>query len=366
MIELARHIETLLLENDCVIVPGFGGFVAHHVPARLLPEENLFLPPTRIIGFNPQMRMNDGLLVQSYMATYGTSFSDATKMVEHRVKYLLAVLHEEGKADLPNVGELRCSIHGTYEFVPYDDKVATPAFYGMGSFEIEELAVVPELSASLPSISLSPDVPARHGHRGVRRKRAYLSNAVVMVAVVLLFFLLSMPVENTGVVKENYALLMPEEMFGKIEKQSVAITPLALDDTHEKVEKEKDQNKTPKVKEQSMQALTAPKPATLPVAVKEVKVNREIPSGTAAHSAAPTTVATPRYHIIVASVGTAKDAQAMATRLVEEGFEGAQALIGGGKMRVSIRSFDTQEAACRALKQIRRNKAYESAWVLKQ
>ena len=28
MIELAQHIETLLLENDCVIVPGFGGFVA--------------------------------------------------------------------------------------------------------------------------------------------------------------------------------------------------------------------------------------------------------------------------------------------------------------------------------------------------
>ena len=27
MIELAQHIEALLLENDCVIVPNFGGFV---------------------------------------------------------------------------------------------------------------------------------------------------------------------------------------------------------------------------------------------------------------------------------------------------------------------------------------------------
>lgn len=26
MIELARHIEILLLENDCVIIPDFGGF----------------------------------------------------------------------------------------------------------------------------------------------------------------------------------------------------------------------------------------------------------------------------------------------------------------------------------------------------
>ena len=30
MIELEQHIEALLLENDCVIVPGFGGFVAHY------------------------------------------------------------------------------------------------------------------------------------------------------------------------------------------------------------------------------------------------------------------------------------------------------------------------------------------------
>ena len=32
--ELRRHIEILLLENDCVIVPNLGGFMAHHVEAR--------------------------------------------------------------------------------------------------------------------------------------------------------------------------------------------------------------------------------------------------------------------------------------------------------------------------------------------
>ena len=38
MIELAQHIEALLLENDCVIVPGFGGFVAHYAPATHVKE----------------------------------------------------------------------------------------------------------------------------------------------------------------------------------------------------------------------------------------------------------------------------------------------------------------------------------------
>ena len=82
MIELAQHIEALLLENDCVIVPGFGGFVAHYAPASRIINENLFLPPPRTIGFNSQLKLNDGVLVQSYMIAYDTSFADATRMVE--------------------------------------------------------------------------------------------------------------------------------------------------------------------------------------------------------------------------------------------------------------------------------------------
>ena len=112
MIELSQHIEVLLLENDCVIVPGLGGFVAHYTPA-IQVEENMFLPPTRTIGFNPQLKLNDGLLVQSYMAVYDTNFSDASKIVEDEVSELIIMLHKEGKVDLDNVGEIRYTIHDT-------------------------------------------------------------------------------------------------------------------------------------------------------------------------------------------------------------------------------------------------------------
>lgn len=97
MIDLARHIETLLLENDCVILPDLGGFVAHYNAATYIEEEHTFLPPTRTIGFNPQLKMNDGVLVQSYMSVYGTNFSDATRMVNKKIQELIASLHETGK-----------------------------------------------------------------------------------------------------------------------------------------------------------------------------------------------------------------------------------------------------------------------------
>ena len=64
MIELAKHIEVLLLENDCVIVPGLGGFIAHNRPAMWRTDSGEFFPPLRSIGFNPQLIMNDGVVIR--------------------------------------------------------------------------------------------------------------------------------------------------------------------------------------------------------------------------------------------------------------------------------------------------------------
>ena len=75
MIELSRHIESLLLVHNCVIVPNLGGFVAQNCPARYVKEEQLFLPPYRNIAFNPSLQMNDGLLAQSYMQAHGTDYT---------------------------------------------------------------------------------------------------------------------------------------------------------------------------------------------------------------------------------------------------------------------------------------------------
>ena len=236
MIELAQHIEVLLLENDCVIVPGLGGFVAHYTPAMRVAEENVFLPPTRIIGFNPQLKMNDGLLVQSYMAVYDTDFSDATRIVEKEVAHIFTALHEEGKVDLPNIGELRYSIHGIYDFVPYDHKITTPYLYGLDSFEMQELAELKKPYAELKKPYMEktirysvPVVPEDKKRRfEIKFNRSYLSNAVAMIAVVALFFFLSTPIENTEVVEGNYAQLLPNELFEMIEKESLAINPIVV------------------------------------------------------------------------------------------------------------------------------------------
>lgn len=367
MIELAQHIEALLLENDCVIVPGLGGFVAHYTSARRVAEENLFLPPTRIIGFNPQLKMNDGLLVQSYMAVYGTSFSDATKQVDKTVANLLVLLHEEGKADLPNVGELRYSIRDTYSFIPYDDKITTPYLYGFDSFEMEELPHVRQI-AQKPIPLQIPAVAEEHVEQGEKRhfeiriNRSYWVSAAAMIAIIALFFSLSTPIENTEIMETNYASLLPSELFERMEKQSLAMTPVTVQ-----------QQQSGKKKTQSNSATSTQKKPVVPVAVKEVKVEKPketspAPANTQENKQPQPAKAETRkpYHIIVASMNTEKDANAMAKKLVEKGFPEAQAIIGDGRMRVCIQSFATQAEAYRALANIRKDETYQNAWVLKK
>ena len=384
MIELAQHIEVLLLENDCGIVPGLGGFVAHYTPAMRVAEENVFLPPTRIIGFNPQLKMNDGLLVQSYMAVYDTDFSDATRIVEKEVAYIFTALHEEGKVDLPNIGELRYSIHGTYDFAPYDHKITTPYLYGLDSFEMQELAELKKTYMEKTIRYSVPVVPEDKKQKfEFKFNRSYLSNAVAMIAVVALFFFLSTPIENTEVVEGNYAQLLPNELFEMIEKESLAINPIV-------VSRKAD---TPKASAQKNTGRKSKK-KVVPVAVREVKVGQaneqnvpvvsqpkqqaaEVSSSTSvttksevqkttAGTVAPSFVSAQKYHVIIASVGTEKDAEAMAKQLIEKGYPHAKAIVGDGKMRVSIESCGTETEAYQALNRVRQNETYKNAWVLKK
>ena len=97
MIELSKHIEALLLEHDCVIVPKLGGFVTQYAPAYRIEDEQLFLPPHRDIGFNAQLTLNDGLLVQSFMQTYDVSYAEALHLIDDVVADIKKALAAEGE-----------------------------------------------------------------------------------------------------------------------------------------------------------------------------------------------------------------------------------------------------------------------------
>ena len=359
MIELAQHIETLLLENDCVIVPGFGGFVAHYSPATRVKEENIFLPPTRTIGFNPQLKLNDGVLVQSYMSAYDTIFADASRIVEKEVNEFIGLLHEEGKAHLDNIGEIHYNIYGNYEFVPYDYKITTPSLYGLDSFEIHELSALQQKEKVL--IPTYPEKEKKTFEISINR--AYLRNAAAMIAAIVLFFAFSTPVENTDVQKNNYAQLLPSELFEQIEKQSVAITPVYVKNDAAQQAK-KFSASSASTKTSSAKKHTTDKAKTSkPIAVREVKVVKQETAAPAPAVKSQESANHP-FHIIVAGGISLKDAEAIATQLKSKGFADAKALNTDDKVRVSISSFNNRDEATKQLLELRKNETYKNAWLL--
>lgn len=138
--DLAKHIEILLLNNDCVIVPGFGGFMTHHVDSVYVDEEGIFLPPSRTLGFNPQLHVNDSLLAQSYVEYLDISYPEALRCIEDDVYSLKQILSNEGRYELPDIGELSVNQEGNYVFTPCASGVLTPELYALNSFDMAKLA----------------------------------------------------------------------------------------------------------------------------------------------------------------------------------------------------------------------------------
>lgn len=339
MNHLASHLEILLLENDCVVIPGFGGFIAHSVSAVWNKEENLFLPPARIIGFNPQLTMNDGLLIQSYMNTYKIDYKEANKMLELETKDIIDTLNNEGKVELPFIGQITYSANESYQFTPYDEKLNSPVFYGLNSFSIQDVN-------SLVAHNEPKQI------RILKPKKTYTLNpvwrnaAAVAAAIILIFFMStnSEPIENTYVEKQNYANVFPGELFNKIKNESLITTQVVASN---KVQ----QNKTNQQTAKTQQAT--------PIAAKEVKVPKAEP-------VASTPQAEKKYYLIISSVASEVDAQRIVENLHAKGFTKAEVVQGDGKIRVSIASYNSKNEASKELTELRKVEAYSDAWILEK
>lgn len=142
VIRINKHIEALLLTNDCVIVPELGGFVAHHLDASYDEEDGMFLPPRRMLGFNAQLKMNDSLLVQSYVDAYDYSYPDALACVEAEVDTIRRALEDEGSYLLDGLGTLYINQEAALSFSPLESGILTPSLYALSGFEMKPLSTL--------------------------------------------------------------------------------------------------------------------------------------------------------------------------------------------------------------------------------
>ena len=370
MIELSKHIEVLLLENDCVIVPGLGGFIAHKRQATYSISKGEFMPPLRTIGFNPQLIMNDGLLVQSYMQAFNTDFPDATRRIEKTVAEMKDQLYQQGQVTLNNVGTIYYNMNGGYAFEPTAASYFTPSLYGLESFTLPQLQPLPVSSSPkqlLPKVNEQTEKSKKHFSL-----RHFTRNIVAIAAAVCLFFVLSVPVENTYMDDANYASLGSISMFDAIRNQSVATsiqttpkTAVAQKAVKKQTGEKRVRNNVNTLKPvvvKTEKIAAAPAAKTAVTKTTTAKVETKAAKSSKQASTQPAASKKTAY-IIVASLPTSNDAQRELKKFQQKGYKNCQVLESNGRFRIALDSYATSGEAYQKVQTLRKQEEFKSAWV---
>lgn len=136
--DITAFIRELLFSHDCVIVPGFGGFIGNYNPARIDKSTSTFYPPVKQISFNRNLSHNDGLLVGRISESAKVNYGDARNLVEEYVASLKKKLEKGEKIVFDNIGIFINNQEGNIQFEP-----DTSVNYHLDSFGLESFHFQP-------------------------------------------------------------------------------------------------------------------------------------------------------------------------------------------------------------------------------
>lgn len=156
-IKVQDYIKSLLFEYSPVIVPGLGAFTTRYKPAQLNEALGRISPPIKALEFNPQVTVNDGLLVSHIARQLKISESVAELEVKWFVNSLFAVVERDGRTTISGLGEFVADKNGRLIFNPIEN-----LNYSTDTYGLEPIALNDDITtAPAAGIGLSGTVEKR-------------------------------------------------------------------------------------------------------------------------------------------------------------------------------------------------------------
>ena len=363
VIEIERHIEILLLDNDCVIVPGLGGFTAHHVEARFDESDDVFLPPLRTLGFNQQLKINDSLLVQSYIEAYDISYPEALRRIEGEVEELRQRLANDGYYEMTDIGVLEMNEDGNIIFTPCEAGILTPELYGLSSFEMQPLMAEESTTSASSTQVQKPNVEPtpitttvfdqvrqkeetsandagqdtdtdEDAEKTICIKVSWLRNAGIAAAAALLLFFVIFPMSHSGLKNVNIGDFNGTSFFSKLMPKDSQMNNINISEIKASAKDSSRQSVKDSVKD-SIKGI-------------EPKVKSDT------------------FCIVLASCIPQKNAERYVEQLHKKGFDKAYAMVNNKMVRVIYGNYTSETDAYNDLQKIRSKDEFEQAWILKK
>ena len=127
---LSKMVKELILDNDRVVLPGLGSFVAEVVPSTFSDKGYTINPPYRRLYFrsNPS---EGNELIDFYARTNKLSQDVAERIIRDFISEMRQILHTKKTVVFPGLGRLRATKENNLFFVADEGLDIYPAGFGL-------------------------------------------------------------------------------------------------------------------------------------------------------------------------------------------------------------------------------------------
>lgn len=359
MKKLDKHIEELLHNHDCVILPSFGGFITSKMPAFYNKFTSVFHPAKKKILFNKHLVFNDGLLATQVAEKKSMSVEEANQLLIQFKDDCFLRLNEEGRVVIEKVGVLFFDKEKNIQFQQSSTNFLKESF-GLSALSLDKVkaaavkpaakfvAIVRKEEVKVDRKAIAVTKPVKQGSKN---RRAVLLPLLLIPLIMGGLFMGN----QQGVIGENKINISSFNPFYSVNVEEYIprngnfflIENSAL--TEENIVNETLCVENEILLIDKVEKQTKMIPATIDSTLNVVnKVPQEL-----------------KYHVIAGCFSIKENADNLVNSWIDKGNQSSIADIKGSLYRVAIQSFVTKKEARSFLKEIK--KTYEnSLWILKK
>ena len=158
---LSKMVKELILDDDKVVLPGLGCFVAEIVPAYFSDKGYTINPPYRKLYF--RSRPDEGeALIDFYAKSNDVAYDVAEKIIKDFISELKSVLMAKKVVVFPGLGRLRATKENNIFFIADEDLDIYPEGFGLEPISLKTHQETPEeVSAAVAGLKtmLEPVAP---------------------------------------------------------------------------------------------------------------------------------------------------------------------------------------------------------------
>jgi nucleoid DNA-binding protein len=301
---ISKHLSTLIVMHDCVIVPGMGAFLSNYVPSGVDDRTKLFYPPSKEVIFNEKINRNDGMLVSHIADAEGVTYEEALQTVERFCQQSTELLYAGQTVDLEGIGLLKINQYGRIEYISYQQMKPVES---MGLVEF-----------SFPKLMERHTVTVKPLYKSTPIASVYSKNRTawrVAASIALVLSLSLFPLSN------QYKQIQTTNITPIVSNQNVAL-PEALPE---------------EAAEPELEVFSESEPEP---------VQQVLP-----------------YILVAGTFTNQKNANVLVDELKAKGHKSEVILLNDGRYRVSIDSFSEKELALTAMEQFREQNPGSDVWV---